>query len=102
VVRDITGALQSVRSVTDGSLEQSTTAVLDKISGAQLIAGRQREARTQLLSGVVEQLLIESKRSRDTEAATMNMQLVTWRDQAAANAAFVVGASDAIRTWRQP
>ena len=36
----------------------------------------------QLLSGVVEQLLIDSKRARDTEAAAMNMQLVTWRDQA--------------------
>ena len=88
--------------VTDGSLEQSTTAVLDKISGAALIAGRQRQARAQLLSGVVEQLLIDSKRARDTEAATMNMQLVTWRDRAAANTAFVAGASDALRTWRQP
>jgi hypothetical protein len=88
--------------VTNGSLEQSTTAVLDKISAAALIAGRQRQVRAQLLSGVVEQLLIESKRSRDTEAATMNMQLVTWRDQAAANTAFVAGASDALRTWRQP
>ena len=37
------------------------------------------QARAQLLSGVVEQLLIDSKRARDTEAATMNMQLVTWR-----------------------
>ena len=31
--------------VTDGSLEQSTTAVLDKISGAVLIGARQRQAR---------------------------------------------------------
>jgi hypothetical protein len=88
--------------VTDESFEQSTTAVLDKISGAVLIAGRQRQARAQLLNGVVEQLLIDSKRARDTEAATMNMQLVTWRNQAAANAAFAAGASDALRTWRQP
>ena len=82
--------------------EQSTTAVLDKISGAALIAARQRQARIQLLSGVVEQLLVDSKRARDTEAAAMNMQLVTWRDRAAANTAFVAGASDALRTWRQP
>ena len=34
------------------------------------------------LSGVVEQLLVESKRARDTEAAAMNMQLVAWRDRA--------------------
>ena len=96
-------AIESLdRDVTDGSLEQSTTAVLDKISGAVLIGARQRQARTQLLSGVVEQLLVESKRARDTEASTMNMQLVAWRDRQAANAAFVEGSGDALRVWRQP
>jgi len=90
------------QDATDGSLEQSATAVLDKISGAVLIGARQRQARTQLLSGVVEQLLVEGKRTRDTEASTMNMQLVTWREGQAANAAFVAGSGDALRTWRQP
>jgi hypothetical protein len=90
------------RDVTDGSNEQSTTAVLDKISGAGLVAARQRQARIQLLSGIVEQLLIESKRTRDSEAATMNMQLATWRDAGTANQAFAAGAGDALRTWRQP
>lgn len=63
--------------VTNGSQEQSTTAVLDKISGAVLIGARQRQARIQLMSGVVEQLLVESKRARDSEASSINMQLVT-------------------------
>lgn len=90
------------RDVTDGSLEQSTTAVLDKISGAGLIGARQRQARIQLLDGLVEQLLIENKRSRDSETAAVNMQLVAWRDRAAANRAFVAGTGDALRTWRQP
>lgn len=90
------------RDVTNGTLEQSTTAVLDKISGAVLIGARQREARGQLLTGVVEQLLIENKRSRDADAAAMNMQLVTWRQRAAANEALVAGTGDALRTWRQP
>ncbi len=49
--------------------------MLDKISGAALIAARQRQARTQLLAAIVEQLLIDSKRARDTDAAAMNMQL---------------------------
>ena len=88
--------------VTDGTLEQSATAVLDKISGAVLIGARQRQARAQLLTGVVEQLLVEGKRARDTEAATMNMQLVAWRDRDAANVAFVAGSGDALRVWRQP
>lgn len=96
-------AIESLdQDVTDGSLEQSTTAVLDKISGAVLIGARQRQARVQLLNGVVEQLLLDGKRARDTEAATMNMQLVAWRDRQAVNAAFVAGAGDALRSWRQP
>ena len=88
--------------VIDPSNEQSATAVLDKISGAVLIGARQRQARMQLLAGVVEQLLVDSKRERDTEAAAMDMQIVTWRDGRAANKAFVAGAGDALRTWRQP
>lgn len=90
------------QDVTNGSLEQSTTAVLDKISGAVLVAARQRQARTQLLTGIVEQLLVDGKRARDTEASGMNMQLVAWRDRQAVNAAFVAGSGDALRTWRQP
>ena len=90
------------RDVTNDSLEQSTTAILDKISGGSLIAARQRQARIQLMNGLVEQLLVESKRTRDTEAAAMNMQLTAWRDRAAVNQAFVAGAGDALRTWRQP
>src|SRR5690606_13573876 len=90
------------RHVTDPSLEQSATAVLDKISGAALVAARQRQARVQLLAGVVEQLVIDTKRMRDADASAMNMQLVTWRDARAANEAFVAGSGDALRMWRQP
>lgn len=88
--------------VIDPNLEQSTTAVLDKISGAVLIGARQRQARSQLLAAFVEQLLVDSKRDRDADAAAMNMQLVRWRDGRAANEAFVAGSGDALRTWRQP
>jgi hypothetical protein len=88
--------------VVDPSNEQSATAVLDKISGASLIGARQRQARIQLLTGVLEQLLVDSKRARDTEAAVLGMQLATWRDGRAANEAFMAGTGDALRTWRQP
>jgi hypothetical protein len=90
------------RDVVNGSNEQSTTAVLDKVSGALLLGARQRQARMQLLAGVVEQLLIDTKRARDADAAAMNMQLVTWRDGRAANKAFVTGTGEALQTWRQP
>src|SRR5206468_8131710 len=88
--------------VIDPSLEQSATAVLGKLSGASLIGARQRQARSELLVGIVEQLLVDSKRARDTEAALMNMQLATWRDGRAANEAFAAGTGDALQTWRQP
>jgi hypothetical protein len=88
--------------VVDPANEQSATAVLDKLSGAILIAARQRQARVQLLADVVEQLLIDTKRARDSDVAAMNMQLVNWRDGRTANEAFVAGIGDALRTWRQP
>lgn len=78
------------------------TAILDKIASGELLARRQDMAANQLLSHALEQLLARSKRLRDTEATTINMQLVTWRDGRGANNAFVAGTGDALRTWRQP
>ena len=100
--RELRAIRQLESDVIDPSQEQSTTAVLEKLSGAALIGTRQRQARAQLLVGIVEQLLVDSKRARDTEAAAMNMQLATWRDGRAANDAFVAGTGDALRTWQQP
>src|SRR4051812_25348183 len=88
--------------VLDPSNEQSATAVAEKLSGSALIAARQRQARAELLVGVVEQLMVDSKRSRDTVASLMNMQLTTWRIARPVNAAFGAGAGNALRTWRQP
>jgi hypothetical protein len=100
--RELRAITRLESDVIDPSQEQSTTAVLEKLSGAELIGMRQRQARAQLLVGIVEQLLVDSKRARDTEASVMNMQLSTWRGGRAANDAFVAGAGDALRTWRQP
>ena len=88
--------------VIDPSSHQSATAVLGKISGASLVGARQRQARIQLLSEVLEQLLADNKQVRDSEAAVLNMQLVRWRDGRAADAAFVAGSAHALSTWRQP
>ena len=78
------------------------TAVLDKIAAGELLGRRQDMLSNQLLSHALEQLLARAKRQRDTEAATMNMQLTTWRDGKAANEAFVAGTGHALNTWRQP
>lgn len=78
------------------------TAILDKIAAGELLGRRQDMAANQLLSHALEQLLARSKRLRDTEATTMNMQLGTWRNGRIANEAMVAGSADALRTWRQP
>jgi conjugal transfer/entry exclusion protein len=78
------------------------TAILDKVAAGELLGRRQDMATNQLLSHALEQLLARSKRQRDTEASTLNMQIVTWRDGEAANRAFRHGAGDALASWRQP
>ena len=78
------------------------TAILDKVAAGELLGRRQDMAANQLLSHALEQMLARSKRLRDTEAQTMNMQLVTWRDGRVVNDAMVAGTGDALRTWRQP
>ena len=97
-------AVQSLESDVLNGLTRyhEMTAVLDKISAGELLARRQDMLSNQLLSHALEQLLARGKRLRDTEAATINMQLVTWRDARAVNEAFVAGTGDALRTWRQP
>lgn len=85
-----------------GSRYHEMTAILDKIAAGELLARRQDTLSNQLLSHALEQLLARGKRLRDTEAATINMQLVSWRDGRAVNEAFATGAGDALRTWRQP
>ena len=58
--------------------------------------------RTAFIADIVEQLVIDTKRARDTEATALNMQLTTWREAASANQALMSGTGDALRTWRQP
>ncbi|MFA5910571.1 MAG: hypothetical protein WC815_17455 [Vicinamibacterales bacterium] len=98
---------QSVQGLEDDVMNgllryHELTAILDKVAGAELLGRRQDMAANQLLSHAVEQLLARGKRLRDAEAATMNMQLETWRSGKGANDAMVKGSSDALRTWRQP
>ena len=97
-------AVQDLESDVMNGLERyhEMTAILDKVAAAELLGRRQDMAANQLLSHALEQMLARSKRLRDTEAATMNMQLVSWRDGRAANDALVRGTGDALRTWRQP
>lgn len=88
--------------VVDPDEEQSTTAVLDKVSAATLLRARQQETRMQLLAALTEQLLVDSKRDRDTEVATMNMQLGRLNRGRAVAASLLAGSADDFHSWRQP
>ena len=93
------------RHVTDPSPDQSATAVLDKISGAALLEARQKQARLQFLNALIEQLLVDNKRARDTEAAALNMQLGRLRafsDEEEGSAGFLRGTAADLSTWRHP
>lgn len=108
LIRGYHGQLQdAVEALEDDVLNgllryHEMTAILDKIAAGELLGRRQDMATNQLLSHALEQLLARGKRLRDTEASTMNMQLVTWRHSRAANEALVAGTGDALRSWRQP
>ena len=93
-------ALES--DVMDGDEEQSMSAVLDKISAGSLLRARQQHTRMELLTALTEQLLVDSKRERDTEAAAMNMQLGRLERGRAVAASLVEGSANDLRTWRQP
>ena len=90
--------------VVNPSHNQSTTAVLDKISGAALLEARQKQARLQYLSAIVEQLVVDNKRARDTETALLNMQMgrLLGADSGEDGGGMLSGASNDLRTWRQP
>ena len=78
------------------------TAILDKVAAGELLGRRQDMASNQLLSHAVEQLLARGKRLRDTEAATMNMQIDDVARREARQRRDGRRHVDALRTWRQP
>ena len=102
--RELTAIDGLESDVVDPSDLQSTTAVLDKISGAALLEARQKQARLQYLTAIVEQLVVDNKRARDSEAALLNMQLQRLRslDWSEDGGGMLTGAADDLRTWRQP
>src|SRR5438093_604094 len=108
LVRGYSGSMQQAIQALESDVVNSRssyhemTAVLDKVAAGQLLARRQDVAANQLLSHALEQLLARGKRSRDTEAAAMNMRLGGMTFGRAAGASLLRGASDDLRTWRQP
>jgi hypothetical protein len=97
----------AVRRLEQDVLEaaDSTTAALDTLSGAALIRARQQETRGQLTTVLVETLVVETLRERQTEATTLRMRagLAAYHQQVTAGDEEGRAAwADGLRTWRQP
>jgi hypothetical protein len=78
------------------------TAIADKISAGQLISRRSDMAGNQLTSHILEQLIAKNKRTRDAEAASMNMRLNALKDHGEMSQSLVKNAETSLRQWRQP
>ena len=78
------------------------TALLNKINGAGVLGLRIAERNSQFLLHTMEQLLVENKRKRDTEAQLMNAHLHRWRFADAYAADLFRRTARSLDDWRQP
>jgi hypothetical protein len=100
-----TAAIQTLEADTLGGPdnEHFETAIIDRINAAQIIARRQDTSINELLSHLVEQWLVDTKRKRDTEAVAMNMRIGRIQNYRAYSATFFTASSEAeASAWRQP
>lgn len=100
-----TAAIRTLETDTLGGSDDQhyQTAILDRINAAQVIARRQDTATNQLVSHLVEQALVQTKRQRDTEAVAMAMRISRLRFYRAYSASFFTPSSQAVAdAWRQP
>lgn len=78
------------------------TALLNKINGANVLALRITEAGNQLQMHVLEQLLVQNKRTRDAEAQAMNAHLFRWRYGTEYGRVLFGATASRLDAWRQP
>jgi hypothetical protein len=89
-------------AVTDDSDEESVTAVMDKLAAAGTIESRDKQAKLQFLSALLEQLTVDSMRDRNNDTANMNMVLSALEDDGAAGRSTVAGAASVLANWQLP
>jgi hypothetical protein len=100
-----TAAIRTLENDTLGGSdnEHYQTAILDRINAAQVIARRQDAMTNQLVSHLVEQALVQTKRQRDTEAIAMSMHVNRLRYfREYSSSFFTTAAQVTAANWRQP
>jgi hypothetical protein len=80
----------------------SQVALLDKLTGAAELGLRLQERSGQLTAHALEQLLVENKRKRETEAALMNARIHQWQHGIAYGAGLTQHTAQRLDAWRQP
>jgi hypothetical protein len=78
------------------------TALLNKINGANVLALRINESASQFQLHILEQLLVQNKRSRDAEAKIMDAHLFQWRYGTAYGRDLFSRTASNLDRWRQP
>ncbi len=78
------------------------TALLNKINGANVLALRINETASQFQMHILEQLLVQNKRSRDAEAQIMDAHLFQWRYGTDYGRDLFSRTAANLDSWRQP
>lgn len=100
-------ALNTIQSMEDDAVSNADdfhtqTALLNKINGATVLALRLDETAMQLQLHMLEQLLVQNKRSRDADGRVMNAQLFQWRYGMPYGRDLFSRTAAALDSWRQP
>jgi hypothetical protein len=100
-------ALNTIQNMEDDAVASADefhtqVALLNKINGATVLALRLNETASELQLHILEQLLVENKRSRDAEAVVMDAHLFQWRYGAAYGRDLFSHTAAALDSWRQP
>jgi hypothetical protein len=99
-------ALSTIQNMEDDAVASSDefhtqVALLNKINGATVLALRLNETASELQLHILEQLLVQNKRTRDAEAEIMNARLFQWRYGAAYGSDLFSHTAADLDSWRQ-
>ena len=89
-------------AVAAGDDFHTQTALLNKINGANVLALRINESASQFQLHILEQLLLQNKRSRDAEGQIMNAHLFQWRYGTGYGRDLFARTAASLDSWRQP
>jgi len=100
-------ALATIQNMEDDEVStadtyHTQTALLNKINGATVLNLRLNETASQLELHILEQLLVQNKRSRDAEAEIMNAHLFQWQYGPAYGRDLFSRTAASLDSWRQP